>query len=293
MGRRLSLSWPTHLAVIISHTNRQHKSNLFPQNSNLKATAPKLCATQLIPNATQTHSRPQPITHALDQFHFIPSISLVAPSSSSSSSSALTRTAPCAHLPAVSRSHLVGPLSHSYAAAGFFPRSDDRDRRLSSAPMTPGELEGGAHVGLADIASESRQIKRAIGQSTNGLDGDTSSVYSQTRYWLIEDPPKLSPDGQSAAPKLNRQFVTCTQTRNLRDNFLYWDAKSKERQQSLTLPTTSAPPTTTTTTPAAPITLSTGNVSADDNNNQSNAQTSTLGKRDTANQGREDCDKTS
>lgn len=80
--------------------------------------------------------------------------------------------------------------------------------------------------------------------------GGEESVYSQTRYWLIEDPPKLGSDGKSMTPKLNRQFINCTQTRNLRDNFLYWDAKSKERQQSLTMSTTGAATTTATTTVA-------------------------------------------
>lgn len=121
----------------------------------------------------------------------------------------------------------MGPLSHSYAAAGFFPRSDDQERRASSVSssfqMAPGD-------NLDDNINDEQQI------STTNNNGE-ESVYSQTRYWLIEDPPKLDPDGKSLTPRLNRQFVNCTQTRNLRDNFLYWDAKSKERQQSLTMST--------------------------------------------------------
>lgn len=52
-------------------------------------------------------------------------------------------------------------------------------------------------------------------------DQQQESVYNQTKYWLIDD---------SKAYKLNKQFLTCTQTLNLRSNFLYWDAKSKEKQ---------------------------------------------------------------
>lgn len=85
-------------------------------------------------------------------------------------------------------SHLVGPLSHSYAAAGFFPRSTD---------PSISELEDD------ETGSEEK------------------SVYNQSKYWLIED---------TNGSELNKQFLRCTQTLNLRNNFLYWDAKSKEKQ---------------------------------------------------------------
>lgn len=48
---------------------------------------------------------------------------------------------------------------------------------------------------------------------------EEESVYNQTKYWLIEDNPKNG-------AKLNKQFLQCTQTANLRSNFLFWDAQS-------------------------------------------------------------------
>lgn len=53
----------------------------------------------------------------------------------------------------------------------------------------------------------------------NDEDDEQESVHNQTKYWLIEDNPK-------SGPKLNKQFLRCTQTANLRSNFLFWDAKS-------------------------------------------------------------------
>jgi len=115
--------------------------------------------------------------------------------------------------------HLVGPLSHSYAAAGFFPRAHEGE----SGPVAC--ARGGS-----------------LGETDAELAGET--VYQQTKYWLIEDEEQqegqegqTSPSGDCGAPakpkrKLNRQFLACTQTKNLRNNFLYWDAKSREKQSS-------------------------------------------------------------
>lgn len=97
---------------------------------------------------------------------------------------------------------MVGPLSHSYAAAGFFPRS--------TQPTTS--------QSCSSIYDTNQQQDRDEYQ-------EQESVYNQTKYWLIEDPP----NGQSS--KLNKQFLSCIQTMNLRNNFLYWDAKSKEKQK--------------------------------------------------------------
>ena len=108
------------------------------------------------------------------------------------------------------RSHLVGPLSHSYAAAGFFPKSS--------------ELEMLDPDGRAPDGGESSACE-TLGERKNSSDGDLrESVFNQTKYWLIDD----SSDGRK---KLNKQFLDCIQTMNLRNNFLYWDAKSKEKQQ--------------------------------------------------------------
>jgi len=52
---------------------------------------------------------------------------------------------------------------------------------------------------------------------------EQESVYNQSKYWLIED------DEES---RLNKQFLHCAQTSNLRNNFLYWDAKSRDKQQT-------------------------------------------------------------
>lgn len=109
-------------------------------------------------------------------------------------------------------SHLVGPLSHSYAAAGFFPKWN-----------------------LASQASKSLAKPK----------DDQESVYSQTKYWLIEEPEvevfaeepaALLARPQLALRRLNGQFLRCLQTLNLRNNFLYWDAKSKEPRQTSASP---------------------------------------------------------
>lgn len=59
----------------------------------------------------------------------------------------------------------------------------------------------------------------------DGPQEQPESVYNQTKYWLIENPA----DGSRS--KLNKSFLNCIQTMNLRSNFLYWDAKSKDKQQ--------------------------------------------------------------
>lgn len=107
-------------------------------------------------------------------------------------------------------SHLVGPLSHSYAAAGFFPKSSELDSEGPKAASS-GEVD---------------DRKRASRNDDDNADDpeQRESVYSQTKYWLIDD----SSDGRK---KLNKQFLDCTQTMNLRNNFLYWDSMSKEKQQ--------------------------------------------------------------
>lgn len=105
----------------------------------------------------------------------------------------------------------MGPLSHSYAAAGFFPKSTE---------STIGHLFG-------------RQLSGEPATAGDEPQPDQESVYNQTKYWLIEN----SPDGRS---KLNRQFLRCVQTMNLRNNFLYWDAESKVKQQQAKQSATSA-----------------------------------------------------
>lgn len=110
-------------------------------------------------------------------------------------------------------SHLVGPLSHSYAAAGFFPKSNDP---IVYQDDGEDEQEKENH----DSSSKTSALDQKVDAGSN----QTETVYNQTKYWLIED----SPDGRS---KLNKQFLKCVQTMNLRNNFLYWDAKSKEKQQ--------------------------------------------------------------
>lgn len=89
----------------------------------------------------------------------------------------------------------MGPLSHSYAAAGFFPKSNQL------------------------LPVDEQQQQRQQQQQDSDLEG---SVYNQSKYWLIED---------NSEQKLNRQFLRCIQTANLRSNFLYWDEKSKLKQQ--------------------------------------------------------------
>lgn len=106
-------------------------------------------------------------------------------------------------------SHLVGPLSHSYAVAGFFPKSIE--------PLESSGLEDDE----AKLSSDDEQ----------------DSVYNQSKYWLIEDDglaggSEGSTGNTNVTGKLNKQFLRCTQTMNLRKNFLYWDAKSKEKQQN-------------------------------------------------------------
>lgn len=93
---------------------------------------------------------------------------------------------------------MVGPLSHSYAAAGFFPKSNE-----------------------TLIKSDSLLLDEAKSSSTSDSE-EYESVYNQSKYWLI--------DSSKDHKKLNKQFLRCIQTSNLRNNFLYWDAKSNEKQ---------------------------------------------------------------
>lgn len=112
----------------------------------------------------------------------------------------------------ISYSHLVGPLSHSYAAAGFFPRATEPEilEALDEAD------------GFMSIPDEDR-----VEQQQQPQISDQESVYNQSKYWLIED-------SATGPNRLNKQFRRCTQTSNLRSNFLYWDAKSKEAKQAVT-----------------------------------------------------------
>lgn len=111
-------------------------------------------------------------------------------------------------------SHLVGPLSHSYAVAGFFPKS-----------IEPLESSG------SDDDDDDDEAKLSS-------DDEQDSVYNQSKYWLIEDEglaggsESTGNNSTTRSGKLNKQFLRCTQTMNLRNNFLYWDAKSKEKQQN-------------------------------------------------------------
>lgn len=57
-----------------------------------------------------------------------------------------------------------------------------------------------------------------------GDEESTEAVYDQTKYWLID---------HSKVSDLNRNFLRCTQTWNLRNNFLYWDSLSSEREALL------------------------------------------------------------
>lgn len=85
------------------------------------------------------------------------------------------------HISSHAISHLVGPLSHSYAAAGFFPKS-----------IEPLEFSG-----LADDDEADRK-------SSSSLDDDQDSVYNQSKYWLIEDDGlKASETGDSNSAAKN------------------------------------------------------------------------------------------
>lgn len=108
-----------------------------------------------------------------------------------------------------SHSHLVGPLSHSYAAAGFFPKQN----------------------------KTATTCENIMTYNTHDDEEEQESVYNQSKYWLIEDNCVseqeekgliISGNDVPKKPKLNKQFLRCLQTSNLRNNFLYWDAKSKE-----------------------------------------------------------------
>lgn len=122
---------------------------------------------------------------------------------------------------------MVGPLSHSYAAAGFFPKSTDP--KLGETEKIQDSFAGEDESNL-----DSNSCTQQGGQNSNDNNNNTTynytqevqeeSVYEQSKYWLIED---------SNVSKLNKQFLRCTQTLNLRNNFLYWDAKSKEKQHQM------------------------------------------------------------
>lgn len=190
---------------------------------------------------------------------------------------------------------MVGPLSHSYAAAGFFPKStepfglsqagnksqqtnnngqpnkeltttnnndnelDDNNehyeslraakdaqpgrpdqmagcsaRLCSGAPETgarESELNSGLELDACQVEVEPKaEFDRPLPGAKEGQESEqqgeqleVESVYSQSKYWLID---------HSETSKLNKQFLRCTQTSNLRNNFLYWDAKSREKQTS-------------------------------------------------------------
>lgn len=135
---------------------------------------------------------------------------------------------------------MVGPLSHSYAAAGFFPKSTDPKHaeidKTASSIVEEAEYDVGGEAGPeCEVQAEPRTTCiRQEGQNSNDHNNyntynadqeeQEESVYEQSKYWLIED---------SNVSKLNKQFLRCTQTLNLRNNFLYWDAKSKEKQNQL------------------------------------------------------------
>lgn len=124
-------------------------------------------------------------------------------------------------------SHLVGPLSHSYAAAGFFPKSTEPTGIKPVGAESEGEEKSERQPEEAETAVSLLET----GPEQQGQE----TVYNQTKYWLIEDPPPSDRE-----PRLNRQFLNCVQTMNLRNNFLYWDAKSKVKQKQPKQSTTSA-----------------------------------------------------
>lgn len=166
---------------------------------------------------------------------------------------------------------MVGPLSHSYAAAGFFPKSTEpfglsqpgnksqdnnngqANKELTITNNNDNELDDNNHrhgalrtakdecrsdqiaQGSRSPDSTAKEKELSSGCSSSSVDHpladanegaekdelEVDSVYNQSKYWLID---------HSKTSKLNKQFLRCTQTSNLRNNFLYWDAKSKEKQ---------------------------------------------------------------
>lgn len=86
------------------------------------------------------------------------------------------------------------------------------------------EPEGRERVNEEEEDKQAGAIEVSKGEEegdTKKEEAEVESVYSQSKYWLID---------HSKTSKLNKQFLRCTQTFNLRNNFLYWDAKSKEKQ---------------------------------------------------------------
>lgn len=133
---------------------------------------------------------------------------------------------------------MVGPLSHSYAAAGFFPKSTDPKLAEIDNNNDNIQLKASTAEANCDSEDEAEATTQQGGQNSNNNndnnnnnniitysdDNQEESVYEQSKYWLIED---------SNVSRLNKQFLRCTQTLNLRNNFLYWDCKSKEKQHQL------------------------------------------------------------
>lgn len=117
-------------------------------------------------------------------------------------------------------SHLVGPLSYSYALAGFFPGKtpsgwsrqdmdklqDDEDNYRDREDAYGATMSN--NMDWSSIYTNNNQQ-----DSDNGMMGD---IKEQTKYWVIEDKRKL-----------NSMLTNSIQTINLRNNFLFWDAKSK------------------------------------------------------------------
>lgn len=77
------------------------------------------------------------------------------------------------------------------------------------------------------IAEPNQQQQQQLESLDSDRDRDreqalVESVYNQSKYWLIDN---------ANQKLLNKQFLGCMQTANLRNNFIYWDEKSKLKQQ--------------------------------------------------------------
>lgn len=115
----------------------------------------------------------------------------------------------------------MGPLSHSYAAAGFFPRSNEHIEAVESGACVDSRAK------LRKLKPDPKDRSQNIEDDDNEQE-EPDTVYNQTKYWLIDE---------NKVTKLNKHFLICAQTSNLRSNFLYWDAKSKETKPPITATT--------------------------------------------------------